>query len=315
MGKNKLFKIYAGGVFLWVGAFFLALRLGVVHDADSELIFQIRFPRTLLASALGVGLSVAGASLQTLFSNPLCEPYTLGISSGSALGAVLGISLGLQWMVVGVAGTAFVGAILFAVILYLISLRPGIGNVTLLLVGMMLGFLGSSLVAIWLTFSNPNGIQGAVGWLFGDLSRARLKGAVFTMGGVLGLTTLIWGQWKELDALLMGEEGACALGVDVANVRRRVIVLTSLLIGLCVSAGGMIGFVGLVIPHFARRLVGSLHITLIPLCAMGGAIALIVADCASRVILQPYEIPVGIVTALVGAPLFLWVMLRRVEVQ
>lgn len=311
--KINLYKIYAFAILGWVLAFVLALKLGAADDASIEVIAQLRLPRAVLAGALGLGLAVAGAALQALFTNPLCEPYTLGISSGSALGAVLGASLGLQWTFAGLAGTAFLGALFFAFILYVISLRAGSSNLTLLLAGVMLGFLGSSLVALWMALADANGLQGAMLWLLGDLSRARLHGAVFSFCSAILLTFAIWLKWRDLDALLMGEEGALALGVSVPVVRRRLIVLISVLIGLCVSGGGMIGFIGLVVPHFARRFVGSLHLRLLPLCGILGATTLTAADVVARIIARPYELPVGVVTALIGAPLFLWVMLQRRE--
>ena len=122
---------------------------------------------------------------------------------------------------------------------------------------------------------------------------------------------MVWGQWRELDGLLMGEEGAGALGVDVAATRKRLILMSSLMVGFCVSAGGMIGFVGLVIPHFARKWVGSLHFRLIPMAAVWGAISLTLADCLARSLARPFELPVGVVTALFGAPLFLVLMWKR----
>jgi ABC-type Fe3+-siderophore transport system permease subunit len=302
---------YFFGVLAWIVSFFIGLNLGAVEDASFELIADVRLPRTLLASSVGMGLSVAGAALQALFSNPLCEPYTLGISSGAALGAVIGVSLGVQWMLAGVTGTAFIGAALFAGILYVISLRRNCENLTLLLTGVMLGFLGNSLVAIWVALSETNGIQSAINWLFGDLSQARLKGSIFSSFGVLVASILLWFHWGDLDGLLMGEEGARSLGVDVARVRRRIITFSSLLIAICVSAGGMIGFVGLVIPHFARRWAGSLHQKLLPLCAIWGAVALCTADWVSRIVIRPYELPVGIVTSLIGAPVFVWILLQK----
>jgi iron complex transport system permease protein len=300
----------------WVLAFVLALKLGAVPDADVELITQLRLPRALLASGVGMGLAVAGATLQALFSNPLCDPYTLGISAGAAVGAALGASLGLaSWVVDGLAGTAFAGALLFTGFLYLVSLRPGRGSNTILLTGVMLGFLGSSLVALWMALSDSNGIQGALFWLLGDLSRARARGAVFSLLASAGLSLTLWARWRELDALLVGEESALALGVEVGRVRRRLMLVTSLLIAVCVSAAGLIGFVGLIVPHLARRFVGSLHLRLLPLCAIWGAAALTGADAVARVAVRPYELPVGVVTALVGAPFFLWVMLQRRSTQ
>lgn len=313
MAQLKVGRSYFLGILVWTIAFFAALKLGAVVDANSEIITQLRLPRALLASAVGAGLAVAGAALQALFTNPLCEPYTLGVSSGSALGAVIGASLGLQWIFAGLAGTAFVGALVFAMVLYLISVRSRGGNLTLLLSGVMLGFLGSSLVALWMALADVNGVHGALFWLLGDLSRARLQGSILTLVGVASLSVSIWFRSRALDALLMGEEGALALGIPVRETRRGMIVLTSILVALCVSGGGMIGFVGLIVPHFARKLVGSLHRNLIPLSAIWGAAALTIADAMARIIAKPYELPVGVVTALVGAPIFLWVILSRKE--
>ena len=220
MALSKLVRAYVLAAASLLLAFVLALRIGAVADLDASTVVQLRLPRALLAAAVGIGLSVAGAALQALFANPLCEPYTLGISSGSALGAVLGSALGWQLAYSGLAGSAFVGALVFAGVLYLIARRPGTGNVTILLVGVMLGFLGSSLVTVWVALSDANGISGAMVWLWGDLSRARLEGAVVSLGAALFLTLLVWLRWRELDALLMGEEGALSLGVDVGAVRR-----------------------------------------------------------------------------------------------
>lgn len=315
MEKTRPLRFYLWSILLWALVFGASLKWGAVTDANLDLILQIRLPRVLLATALGMGLAISGAVLQALFSNPLCDPYTLGISSGSALGAVIGASLGLEWMFGGIAGTSFLGALLFASILYWISVRSENKSITLLLAGIMLGFLGTSLVTLWIVRSEANGIQGMMTWLFGDLSRARLSGANFCLVGVTGFALALWSQWRGLDGLLLGEEEAGALGVDVNVLRRKVIVLSSLIIALCVSAGGVIGFVGLVVPHFVRRWVGSLHFNLLPLCAIWGAIALMAADCLARVVTRPYDLPVGVVTALIGAPLFLWIMLRKQEAR
>lgn len=311
MTSRELYRAYAFGISALILAFAFSLKFGAVADADIDLIMQLRLPRIILAIAIGAGLAVAGAVLQAIFANPLCEPYTLGISSGSALGAVMGASWGLQWSVAGMTLTSFLGAILFTGILYLISLRRDSGNFEILLSGVMLGFLGSSLVALWMAISDIRGIQGALFWLLGDLSRARIQGAVFCLLSVLFMVFVVWTRWRELDGLLMGEETARTLGIKVDSARRRLIFLTAFLIAVCVSSAGMIGFVGLVVPHFARQMVGSLHFRLIPLCAIWGATALTVSDVIARVLASPYELPVGVVTALIGAPLFLWIMFLR----
>jgi len=295
----------------WLGSFWVALRVGAVSDADFDLVLQLRLPRVILASAVGMGLSVAGATLQALFTNPLCEPYTLGISSGAALGAVIGSALGYDASYSGLAVPAFVGALLFAGVLSVISRRSTSSQLAVLLAGVMLGLLGSSLVAVWMAVSDAQGIQGALIWLMGSLSRARMEGSILSLFGVITLSLLLWRKWRELDAFLLGEEGALALGVSVQQVRTQMILLTSLLVGLCVSGAGMIGFIGLMIPHFVRRFSGSLHLTLLPLCAIWGATSLNLADSLARTAIAPYELPVGVVTALAGAPFFLSILLKR----
>ena len=303
---------------LWVGSlislflvFALALRIGAVADLEWGAILSLRLPRALMALAVGLGLAVAGATLQAVFSNPLCEPYTLGISSGAALGAVAGAMLGLPLDRLGTVGAALAGALAFALVLQMVSWVPGATTLSLLLAGVMLGLVGSSLVTLCMAVGNANGLQGAIFWLMGDLSRARLGMAMWVGAGTLVCSILIWRQRRALDALLLGEEDALSVGVDVPRARAWLLLLTSVLVAICVSGAGMIGFVGLVVPHFARKLVGSLHGRLLPLTALWGAIVLILADAIGRAAASPFELPVGVVTALTGAPLFAWILLRR----
>ena len=314
MALHKSIRSAICGLVVWAIAFLVSLKVGSIAHADWDLIVQLRLPRALMASAVGAGLALAGAALQALFSNPLCEPYTLGISSGAALGAVIGGSVGSQFFVAGLAGSAFLGALLFAGILLFVS-RKAQGSLSLLLAGVMLGFLGSSLVALWMALADSNGIQGTLLWLFGDLSRARLQGALLALAALFIIGGRLYARATDLDGFLMGEEGARTLGVDASSARKSIIVWTSLLIGVCVSASGMIGFVGLVVPHFCRSYSGSLHRKLLPLCAIWGAAALTTSDALARALVIPYELPVGVVTALLGAPLFLVIMLRRREIS
>jgi len=308
---SRTARAYLLGLFLWAVSFIIALKTGAVYNPDHSIVFQLRLPRAILSTAIGMGLSVSGATLQALFSNPLCEPYTLGISSGAALGAVLGISLGLEWTFIGVSLSSFLGAVSFAFILYVLSTRRSADNTILLLAGVMLGLVGSSLVALWMTFSDPKGVQAAVTWLMGDLYHSRLQGSVLSLAFSLVLCMALWCNWQKLDAFLMGEESAKALGVSVKRVRGFLIFLVSLLVAVCVSSAGSIGFIGLIIPHWVRKMTGSMHFQLIPLCAIWGAAALTLADALARWVARPYEIPVGVITALIGAPLFLWIMLNR----
>lgn len=318
MSKYTLAYVFA--LVSWIIAVLFSIRFGAVPDATIELIMQLRVPRVLLASAVGMGLSVAGVTLQAIFANTLAEPYTIGVSSGAALGAVLGTAFDLSsfagpvaiaFGLTGATGTAFAGALLFTAILYAISLRQATSGVTLLLCGVMLGFLGSSLIALWMALTDTNGIQAVLQWLLGDLSRARLQGSLLSLLSVLLLSSMSWRRWREMDCLLLGDEQAMSLGISVNHIRRRLMLISAMIIALCVSSAGMIGFIGLIVPHFGRRLVGSMHFRLIPLCAIFGAATLTAADGLSRILVRPYELPVGVITAIIGSPLFLWIMLSR----
>lgn len=295
---------------IWILGIILSLRYGVAPGADSEIVLQLRLPRVILATAVGIGLSVAGALLQAVFSNPLCEPYTLGISSGSALGAVLGAALGLSWNPAGLTASALLGAALFMFVLDFASRRTGRSGSSVLLMGVMLGFLGSSLVALVMALSDANGIQGALFWLLGDLSRVRLHASIAVLLALLSLSCFAFARRGVLDALLLGEEVAASMGVDMFQTRRKLIFLSSLMVAFCVSSAGMIGFVGLIVPHYARRSVGALHRRMLPVAALLGASSLVWADLVSRLLFQGFEIPVGVITAIIGAPLF--VLLLRV---
>ena len=301
--------------FLVLGlAICLALNTGAVSEASAEIITSLRLPRAILAAGVGMGLAVAGVTLQALFANPLCEPYTLGISSGAALGAVLSASLGFGGQMAGLTLTALLGALLFAGLIFLLSKMAAVTALALLLSGVMLQYLGSSLVALTLALSDAGQVQSAMNWLMGDLTRARMNGSCIIACGVLLLVVLVWLKWRELDALLLGELEARAVGVDVDSIRHHLILLSSLMVGLCVSGAGMIGFVGLIVPHFARRFVGSLHFVLIPLCALWGATMMIGADCLARLVARPLELPTGVITALIGAPFFLILLWGRARV-
>lgn len=297
---------------LWLLVAAASLKWGSVSDADWQLVLEARVPRVVLAAAIGIGLSISGAVLQALFTNPLCDPYTLGISSLAALGAVIGASLGFG---AGVAGsmllpTAFIGALGGMLVLLALSWRMR-SSVTLLLAGVMMGLFGSSLVTLWMALTDATGVQGALYWLLGDLSRADLQGSLIVLVIVMLLSGVLALRSRALDGLLLGEEDARAVGVDVTRERRRILVLSSLLIGVCVSSAGMIGFVGLIVPHLARRWSGALHAKLLPVCGLLGAAVLTGADLLARTIHPPYELPAGVITALAGAPLYLWLMSGR----
>ncbi|MBC7385662.1 MAG: iron ABC transporter permease [Cryobacterium sp.] len=306
MNRRNVFKKtdVAWGV-LFVVAVFASLGLGATRGLEWSLVKELRLPRTLLAFAVGAALSIGGTILQSLFKNPLCEPYTLGVSSGATLGAVIGSSLGLNTLFFGLSPSALVGALLFSGILWLVSRMRRLSSSTLLLVGIMLGFLGSSWVAVWMTLADPAGIQSALGWLLGDLSRAETTNALFMNGAVALIFLGVYRDHRGYDVLLMGEEEAVSVGLDLRAFRIKTILWTSLLVSVAVSLAGMIGFVGLIVPQLVRRSGSALHRRVLPLSALVGGTVLIIADTVSRTIAAPYELPVGVVTAIAGAPFFI----------
>jgi ABC-type Fe3+-siderophore transport system permease subunit len=299
----------------WIGFFVAAvaasLAIGATRDLAWGWIWELRFPRTILALAVGAALSISGAILQAFFKNPLCEPYTLGVSSGATLGAVIGSTLGINSLFFGLSPTALAGAALFSGILLLASRYRRISASTLLLIGVMLGFLGSSFVAVWMAIGDPTGIQSAMSWLLGDLSRAEGPNALLTLAIVLGVLGALLLDHRSYDALLLGEEEAHAIGVDVRRLRIRAILWTSVLVSVAVSLSGMIGFVGLIVPQLVRGSGSALHRRVLPLSALAGGTVLIAADTLARSIIAPYELPVGVVTAIIGAPFFIAMLLRR----
>ncbi|MEN9724438.1 MAG: hypothetical protein RJB38_2424, partial [Pseudomonadota bacterium] len=265
-----------------------------------------RGARSLLAVSVGGALALSGALLQVLFSNPLCEPYTLGISSGAAFGAVLLGAWGGHWVFEGMAVGSFLGAALFSVPLLAIAGRRSVRSTSLLLAGVMLGFFGSSLVALVMAVRSNNGITEALVWLLGDLSRATSLSAFSVFAVVVSALVVMRSRSTELDTLLLGEGPARSVGLDVDRLRLLILAVSSLLVGVSVGCSGMIGFVGLMVPHAVRRYWGSLHQRVLPFSFLWGGLAVLLADWVGRGVIAPRELPVGVVTALIGAPLYLF---------
>jgi iron complex transport system permease protein len=289
---------------------------GIVHgDPSMQLIFwQIRLPRILLSLLGGAALAVSGLGFQTLFRNPLAEPYTLGVSSGAALGAVLalrfegGTFLGLS--LVGIA--SFAGALgATALIVGLALRRQGIETSTLLLAGVAVSLSCSAIILFLQYLADSTQTFRMVRWMMGGLSVVGYGEVLWLLpwviAGSAGLFALRW----ELNLLLTGEELAASRGVDLARLRRLVLLATSLMIGALVAVAGPIGFVGLIVPHMLRRLVGHDHLFLLPACILGGGAFLTLCDAAGRTVMAPAELPVGILTALLGGPFFLWLLVWR----
>ncbi len=280
-----------------------------------DVLFFLRIPHLILSFLIGAGLSVCGAVMQAVMRNPLADPYLLGISSGASLGAVAAIFLGVG-MVAGFDGVglfAFLGAAsVSAVILLLSSLTGKGGSLTLLLMGFALNAACSAAVSFLVTImADSTKTRSVQFWMMGQLRMDSWVSisvlSVIVMGGVLFFTT----QRRILDLMLIGDTLSLTLGEKLSAYRRWYIAVMALLVGSLVYAAGMIGFVGLLIPHGVRLLVGSSHGRLIPLSALGGGLFLCWADILSRNILPGWEIPIGIMASLAGAPFFIWLLLRR----
>ncbi|MEQ8200753.1 MAG: iron chelate uptake ABC transporter family permease subunit [Syntrophomonadaceae bacterium] len=281
------------------------------HDI---IIMTMRFPRVILAGLAGAGLALAGATFQGLFRNPMADPYIIGVSSGAALGAVVSIIIQAAWdipMRLGIPVFAFAFAIITIVLVYNLARVGGkVPVMTLLLAGIAVNSLLSAAESLCLFFSGEQ-LHQIVFWLLGGFSGAGWDYVImFLPYGIIG-ATIIFVYARELNALLLGEESAQHLGVEVERIKRYLLVAAALLTGACVSVSGMIAFVGLVIPHIVRMLFGSDHRILLPAVALIGAIFLLLADSVSRIIIAPSELPVGIITALVGGPFFIFLLRRQ----
>lgn len=280
----------------------------------ATIIFDVRLPRVLMAAITGMGLALVGAVYQGFFRNPMADPFMLGMSSGAAFGASVAIVLGLEsalFFGMGfVSVFAFVGAVLTSVAVYLVA-NSGYRRqkVTILLAGIAISFFLSAFVSLFMVFSH-GGVQKIVFWTMGGLGGASMDQVIVLFPAVLiGSVGLLFFS-RDLNVLALGEDTARSLGVEVERMNLPVLALSSLVIAVCVSFTGVIGFVGLIIPHMIRLISGPDHRTLLPLSALGGALFMVIADLLARTVAAPAEIPVGAITALVGSPYFIWLLLR-----
>jgi len=274
------------------------------------LLTEVRLPRVLAAAALGAALAVAGVGFQALLRNPLADPYVLGVSGGASLGGAVALVAGAAGL--GVPAAAFAGALLALAALVRIARVAGRTNVyTLLLTGAIFNAVSAALLLFLQTFAAGEELHALVFYLMGRIP-ALGGGELLLLGGAaLAATLLLTARGRELNALALGEEGALQLGVDVERLKRTILLTGSLLTGLAVARAGLIGFVGLVVPHLLRLSGGPDHRRLVPLAALTGAAGLVGADLVARTLFAPRELPVGVVTALVGGPFFLLLLRRR----
>ena len=322
---RRTLVVCGGLLVLLVGVSILALSIGSVHipvsrviealtrsesvsAADRTIILSLRLPRILLAILVGSGLSIAGVVFQALLRNPLAEPYILGISSGGTVGAIIAISLSLGASAITTPLASFIGSAAVMVLVYGIAHRRGqLDTNALLLGGVMIGAFFNAAVLLIIAVFNQE-LRNAFLWLMGNLSSANPDQILVVAPFLLLASLLLFLQARNFNLISTGDETAMQLGVEVARVKRFSYLLASLITGLVVSVSGVIGFVGLLIPHICRMLFGPDHRLLLPASFLLGASFLIVADILSRTLLAPSEIPVGAITAAVGAPVFVYLL-------
>ena len=284
---------------------------GPVHD----IIWLLRLPRLVLAALVGMGLSVCGVIMQAVVKNPLADPYILGISSGASLGAtaaiLLGIGVALGENFVGIA--AFIGAFAMSLgVLFISNLGGRSNSIKLLLGGMALSAVCGAFSSFIVYFANnKEGMQSIAYWMMGSFAGAKWENLMIIGPIVILAVLFLWNQSRMLNLMLLGDESALTLGTDLHIYRQIYLLVSSLIVGFVVYSAGMIGFVGLVVPHVVRMLVGTDHKRLIPVAALTGAIFLVVADGLCRVIIPRTELPIGILISIIGAPCFVYLMIKR----
>lgn len=292
----------------------IAAVLQRVPCVEYSILFDVRLPRILLAFAIGSSLSLAGVILQGMFRNPLVEPFTLGISGGAAIGVCLNIVFRLNRSlgVLSLPVCGFLGALSVVVLVYSLSVKKGILKIqSLLLTGVMISFISSSLIMLIMAVSRTEDLHGIVFWIMGSLEEPNNTLILLSLGvSIVGLI-LSYLFCINLNALALGEEEATHLGVNVERSKRFLFIIASLLTGFSVSVVGIIGFVGLVIPHCMRMLVGRDHRILLVSSFLGGAAFLIACDTLARTIIAPVELPVGVITGLVGGSAFVYVLTKK----
>jgi len=327
MNDNKASRVviilsaFSVGVLLlapFIGATSVPLRSVFLSPAESTaaaIFWELRVPRVLLSFFVGAGLAIGGMVFQAVFRNFLASPFTLGVSSGAAFGAALYFQLGFSAVLFGISGSvlfALLGAFLTVVIIYSLSgTRGRLSTTEMLLAGVVLNFFFSGFILFLQYIADFAEIFRMTRWLMGGLYTADyfsmiLLGAVITV-----CSLLIFSRARDMNLLLLGEDLAVSRGLNVARERLILFLVVSLMVGFIVSFCGPIGFVGIMIPHICRLLIGSNHSYLMPATFLFGGAFLTLCDTLARTIIAPYEIPVGVITALLGGPFFLWLLMSQ----
>lgn len=285
-----------------------------IRESHILIVRNIRFPRILLSALIGIALSGSGVIFQGIFKNPMADPYVLGVSSGAAFGATLAIVFGVEATFLGFGAItlmAFAGAILTTFFVYHIArIGTKIPVVTLLLAGIAVSFLLSAFISLLMTL-NREEIQKIIFWTMGSVSASSWKHVILSSPIILLGSTFYIAFARDLNVMLMGDDTAKSLGLEVERLKKTLLIVASLVAASSVAVSGIIGFVGLIIPHMIRLIVGPDHRVLIPFTLLGGAIFMILADTLARIVIAPAEIPVGIITSLFGAPFFIFLLYKN----
>lgn len=306
---SESFKIIAGRIPLLKDVVELPAKA-----TFETIIWQVRMPRIIMAALIGGALAVVGAVFQTIFGNPLADPHMLGVSSGAALGATIAMLTGLTLNIFGL-GTigcfAFAGALATVMFVYAVSRVCGVLTISnILLMGTAVSTMLSAIISLLMVFHHDQ-IEKVYMWIMGSVSSATWLKDGFVAVIVLVCLVIIFIHGRKLNLLMMGEEDAASLGLDTARVRRRLMIVCSVLVAATVSVGGIIGFVGLIIPHCVKLVAGVDSRKVLPYGFLTGAIFLVVCDTVARTIVAPTEIPVGVITAICGAPFFIGLIIRQ----
>lgn len=327
--RTKEYSILALLVLTLLVSFVIAVSVGAVRipvndilnmvirgekTVNSSILFDIRLPRVILSAIIGAGLAAVGGVMQGIFRNPLVDSYTLGMSSGAALGAVLSIITGINITIMGIATTglfAFLGAVGTLILVYSLAFTKNKMSInSLLLSGVAVSYFLASVIS-FLMMLNRDKIEHIVFWTMGSLSLASWSKMSISLIIILPCIAVLIFFSRELNIMALGEESAHHLGIDIVRLKQILLLTCAVIVGCVVSTGGTIGFLGLVAPHIIRILCGSDNRKVIPYSAILGSVLLILSDTLGRVLIQPVEIPVGIMTSIMGGPFFIFLLRRN----
>jgi len=289
---------------------------GAETETERAIILSLRLPRALLAGLVGAGLSVSGAIFQALLRNPLADPYILGVSSGAAVGAIIAVLMGLSSLSIGLPLASFIGAFLTILIVFNFGRQNGkMHPNTLLLAGVIIGSFLSALIMFFISISQKEELHTIIFWLMGDFSFSNPQAVYMIFPYIFLGFIFLYLRARQLNLILSGEESALQMGVDVERLKLISYLLASLITAASVSVCGLIGFVGLIVPHSVRLIFGPDHRLLLPSAALIGASFLIASDTFARTLLAPTELPVGVITAAFGGPFFIYLLRTRKVVK